>query len=376
MRRKMMSVILGTVFCFSSIAISGSIFGETVAVYAAEGDILPDSDSRAYTYEELSGLSAQELRLAKNEIYARHGWIFKSENLQNYFSSKSWYQGTVKPEDFSDSVFNAYEKNNVDLLSAMEKGEIPGSTGAGTDSGSVSKMLKGEIVSLGSGCSLDLDQDGTDENIQITVQASGGGAQDSYVLQAGNATAAGNGENTESNLYGVSLDGKTILLIVYELGPSDDPKSTFYKYNGKSLTDIGEICSWPENMKVENGEIHTKVRCNIMGTEAIKASWQTDQNGNLTMIPEKYYEYSRDFTYPGSPDDYVVTLNQELMLYGDMDVDSEEIWLEPQMVAFPYTDGKDWVYVQGEDGNGGWLDVGHWESSEKSEVFSGLFWAD
>ena len=56
----------------------------------------------------------------------------------------------------------------------MEKGEASGNTGnnAGTDTGadSVSRMLKGEIVSLGSSFSLDLDQDGTAENIQMSVQ--------------------------------------------------------------------------------------------------------------------------------------------------------------------------------------------------------------
>lgn len=377
MKRKIVNIIMmAAVLCVSPTVTSGQ-----VAVYAAEGEyILPDSDSRAYTYEELSGLSAQEIRLAKNELYARHGWIFKSADLQDYFNSKSWYHGTVMPDDFSDSVFNVYEKNNVDLLSAMEKGEASGNTGnnAGTDAGadSVSRMLKGEFVSLGSSFSLDLDQDGTAENIQMSVQSSGNGAQDSYNLQAGAAGITNNGENTENNLYGVSLDGKNILLIVYENGPSDDPKCTFYKYKGSSLSNLGQILSWPENMKVENGEIHTKVRCNIMGTEAMEASWKMDQSGNLTMIPQDYYNYSRDFTYPGTPDDYVVTLKQELSVYAEMNTDSEEIWLEPQMVAFPYTDGEDWVYVQGEDGNGGWLEVGDWDYQVKSEVFEGLFFAD
>ena len=64
--------------------------------------------------------SDAERRLAKNEIYARHGRMFDSADLQDYFESKSWYKGTVKPSDFDESVLNKYEKANIDLISSME----------------------------------------------------------------------------------------------------------------------------------------------------------------------------------------------------------------------------------------------------------------
>ena len=41
-------------------------------------------------------------------------------DLQDYFESKSWYKGTVKPSDFDESVLNKYEKANIDLISSME----------------------------------------------------------------------------------------------------------------------------------------------------------------------------------------------------------------------------------------------------------------
>ena len=58
MKRKIVNIIMmAMVLCVSPMVTSGQ-----VDVYAAEGEyILPDSDSRAYTYEELSGLSAQEI---------------------------------------------------------------------------------------------------------------------------------------------------------------------------------------------------------------------------------------------------------------------------------------------------------------------------
>ena len=86
-----------------------------------DGDyILEGSDSRYITEKEVENLSEAERRLAKNEIYARHGRMFDSADLQDYFESKSWYKGTVKPSDFDESVLNKYEKANIDLISSME----------------------------------------------------------------------------------------------------------------------------------------------------------------------------------------------------------------------------------------------------------------
>lgn len=83
--------------------------------------ILPDADKAYYTRNELSELDAQELRLAKNEIYARHGLLFNDQELQRYFDSKSWYQGSIPPGKFDDNVLNKYEKENIDLIVSMQK---------------------------------------------------------------------------------------------------------------------------------------------------------------------------------------------------------------------------------------------------------------
>lgn len=87
----------------------------------SSGYVLPGSDSRYITRAELDGLTKEQCRLARNEIYARHGRKFKDAQLQAYFNSCSWYVPTVEPGNFSESVFNAYEKANKDLIVAYEK---------------------------------------------------------------------------------------------------------------------------------------------------------------------------------------------------------------------------------------------------------------
>lgn len=82
--------------------------------------IIPDSDSRYLNNEDIAGMSLQVINYAKNEIYARRGRFFQSQELQKYFNEQSWYIGIIKPEDFSDRVFNSFEKINAEFLSKIE----------------------------------------------------------------------------------------------------------------------------------------------------------------------------------------------------------------------------------------------------------------
>lgn len=87
-----------------------------------DGDyIIADSDSRLLTNSDVAGLSLKEINYAKNEIYARHGRKFDSRELREYFNSKDWYNGRIDPEDFTDRVFNSYEKKNVQFLAKKEE---------------------------------------------------------------------------------------------------------------------------------------------------------------------------------------------------------------------------------------------------------------
>ena len=83
--------------------------------------ILPYSDSEYISYSELSGLSQTEVSLARNEIYARHGRKFTTDSIREYFETKSWYNPHINPDDFSESVFNKYEKENINTIVKYEK---------------------------------------------------------------------------------------------------------------------------------------------------------------------------------------------------------------------------------------------------------------
>ena len=78
------------------------------------------TNKQYYTKENFENEPKLVIYLAKNEIYARHGYIFKNEDLYNYFMGCVWYNPTCKAEDFDDSVLNEYEKANLEILASMD----------------------------------------------------------------------------------------------------------------------------------------------------------------------------------------------------------------------------------------------------------------
>ncbi|WP_293984118.1 YARHG domain-containing protein [uncultured Clostridium sp.] len=81
--------------------------------------IFPDSDKTYLSDDQLRALSKDELALARNEIFARHGYPFKEEPFKSYFSQKSWY--TINPSyDGSDSALNQYEIANYKAIQYWE----------------------------------------------------------------------------------------------------------------------------------------------------------------------------------------------------------------------------------------------------------------
>lgn len=67
------------------------------------------------TKDDLMGFTKAELRIIRNEIYARHGYIFDSKDLRDYFMKKEWYKPRTKNVKLS-----AIEQYNVNLIKQYE----------------------------------------------------------------------------------------------------------------------------------------------------------------------------------------------------------------------------------------------------------------
>lgn len=80
------------------------------------GFIFVNSDRVRLTPDDLRSLSQPQLRIARNEIYARKGRYFKDPSLTAHFSRFSWY----RPYTWDVSL-NRFEDANVKLISSMER---------------------------------------------------------------------------------------------------------------------------------------------------------------------------------------------------------------------------------------------------------------
>lgn len=396
-RKKIIRFMISTALtagCISSVEVQT----KQSQVFAADDYILPESSEYYLIDQDIEGMDAQELNYARNEIFARYGREFNSEELMDYFESKDWYTPVYSPEEFDSNMLNQYEKENVKFLLSREERLEPG--GYQLDQGfadmqtddweeeepetisdeDIEAILDGEVVELGSNISLDLDADGVDEEISIMVdeEYENNGmvyGREYWIEIDGEEVATGTGYIIFGTLYGVSLDGEHIDLIVYDNGPSDDPVSTFLRYEDGELKNIGEIDSFVKNLYVDDGILYGQVRCRVIQTQNRYAKWELNEYEELEEIEEDVYELIDVLS-----DTY--GLEEDIWVADDIDGD-EEYLMTPGNVHIPYTDGEEWVYIEYADDipddaetEGGWFRTADISYEDLLNTFSGLFMAD
>ncbi|MEO8666198.1 MAG: YARHG domain-containing protein [Ignavibacteria bacterium] len=95
----------------SSSPVAGEIKGSgTIGDY-------PEVSLTKLTTADLENKTDWELRLMRNEVYARHGYIFKLPELRDYFLIQSWY--VPQSEDVND-LLTPLEKENIEQIKRYE----------------------------------------------------------------------------------------------------------------------------------------------------------------------------------------------------------------------------------------------------------------
>lgn len=85
---------------------------------AEDAYVLPESNEKELSADELRDLGEDRLRIARNEIYARYGRSFQDEALTQYFQKKAWY---CQSEPIEDEVLSETELANRDLILQAEQ---------------------------------------------------------------------------------------------------------------------------------------------------------------------------------------------------------------------------------------------------------------
>lgn len=223
---------------------------------------------------------------------------------------------------------------------------------------------------------LDLDMDGTAEEISLTRdtdvdEAYGYVPLDYYILQAGESVQKGHGDNMTADLYAVSLDGRTIQLVMCEEGPSADPISHVFSYQSGQLAEIGAIRDDIRLREItEDGEIMSHIFYPGIQDDYRLVKWHLNESRELEEIAQDTYE---------------LTTHNDLRLLTilpvfSMPVPSDGIYagiygypIEPQTVQFTAvsSDGS-WIQVEAQDGTQGWFHIEPSDDSTWNYVVSDL----
>ena len=96
-------------------------YSQTYNDNETESDIpgeYPEASIRVLPYSELKGYTQYQLKIMRNEIFARHGYIFKTAEMKNHFATKSWYSPRYNDVN---NMLTDIEQQNIKTIQQLEK---------------------------------------------------------------------------------------------------------------------------------------------------------------------------------------------------------------------------------------------------------------
>jgi hypothetical protein len=86
--------------------------------YISEGNgVYTQASQRLLTSSDLYGMTPYQLKIMRNEIFARHGYIFKTDDMKRYFNGQAWYNPRYNNVD---NFLSSIEKKNIALIMRYE----------------------------------------------------------------------------------------------------------------------------------------------------------------------------------------------------------------------------------------------------------------
>ncbi|MWC28009.1 YARHG domain-containing protein [Paenibacillus sp. MMS18-CY102] len=322
--------------------------------FALRNYIIPGSDTEAIKDEQISNLDARLLELARNEIYARHGYVFKREDLNAYFHTKSWYK---EDSEYRQEV-SAVEKENLAQIQRYE-GLVKGnglkheadfdrhirSYRSLDEDNDDFKQLRSLV---------DLDGDGNLDRMELLIQESPVDADiTEWTLKVNEATLQGDTPGMLPYVQIVDLDTRDPYLefAFQDYGMAGDYSTHFYYYDGHTIQPMSEygLAGFMADASLIDGKGHVK------GAEEIRTfqtwfretAYALDKNHQLQQVKQDFY--------PMEPATKLV-LKQNLSLLASPDDTVSSVKLKKgETVYFAGIDDNDRVRLDDAQGVVGWL---------------------
>jgi nuclear transport factor 2 (NTF2) superfamily protein len=318
--------------------------------------IIADSNTRYLDVWDVQQLDEQTLALARNEIYARHGFPFRSEQYVSYFSQKSWYQAD---EGFDESQLATVEHRNIQFLSIAEN---------------LRKFSQGLELAPTEHMSLSLDGDQPCELFSFTFADGQEGSYQSLSMTMGEQafTLDGNNLTGKVYLYDLNTDDGYMELFVPEAGPSDDYAVHLVTFDGGSFHDAGLISGGYNDLKLMGGGVVTGRNIGqVLCTWVYDAEYRLTGEHRIAFVPKESYEMNLS-----------VTMLDDLKLFKAPDGKHAAFTIKQgEAATLTRTDNQSWVELRREsDQEVGYFlldETGMYLSDGRSatDVFNGVFWA-
>ncbi|MEQ8926437.1 MAG: YARHG domain-containing protein [Fulvivirga sp.] len=271
---------------------------------------------------ELQDKSIDELRIIRNEIFARKGYIFNSEDLQKHFSAFDWYQPQYENVD---SLLTDLDKKNIQTILELEnrrKNEIERR---------IINISDKELAHYKNAYDSAEKWDKQFMNKMFqTIEQFKGRPADTTVLTVGNIDGIGKLDTVTTQVY--VLDDTVYVESNWtrngELLWSDKIKTPYLQINNDDIFAYDLRHPWVTfTIAVNYGAPELSKRADYSGIDretALKmAKWYIERK-NLEISEEEYTQYFDSF-------------NGQLFIFGEPEIWHELLqWYEPKKVFILY----------------------------------------
>ena len=223
----------------------------------------------------------------------------------------------------------------------------------------------------------DLNLDGTNENIVLAIESLSRGWGRRMKLTIGNETVVVPGSNPEEKITVVDLDASDEFLEVAigDFGPSGDPTTNFYRFDGVHIKHLGVIPDLTEGMIFDTkGMVTATVRAHILDTWFYRANFRLNESFTLTKVPDDFYERIN------APTEVKMLKLLPLQLSPTNSYSAGAV-VEGQTVTILGCDDVAWCQLKPANGAPAWFEVKDYNvivelGLTSGEVFDGLSFAD
>ena len=306
-------------------------------------DIAEDKDAF------MSDVKEYVLEICKTDAYSSRLFPEYEESLDYVLQDDLWYFD----KEGITFISNPYE------LAAYAEGTIYFTvpyevlTGLKEEYSYDGGFLKG--VNLGENISIDLNGDGTADEVAFDVKES---SDYTYVPTLTINGADYSGVFDENQCYFAYPYEEYVILdidsaddyleiAVQDYGMSDDPVTSFFRYDGNKVIYMGYMCDRISDMYIVNdgkGKIHARERMHIFETVNMKTTYEVENNELVRSMKGLYpIAYTDANAEKG--------LLRDLYVFTDMSTESEVVKLakETEVVVLA-TDNVEWLQIRYEDG--------------------------